>query len=54
MRPSELEAAFAEAGLASIERTGVRYNPLADRWSRSDDLDVNYMIVAEKSTTPSA
>ena len=47
VRPSELEAAFAEAGLASIERTGVRYNPLADRWLRSDDLDVNYMMVAE-------
>jgi len=25
----------------------VVYNPLADRWSVSSDMDVNYMVVAE-------
>ena len=30
VRPAELEAAFAAAGLAVAERTGVSYNPLAD------------------------
>jgi 2-polyprenyl-6-hydroxyphenyl methylase/3-demethylubiquinone-9 3-methyltransferase len=25
----------------------VVYNPLADRWSISSDMDVNYMVVAE-------
>jgi len=54
VRPSELEAALAGAGLAVIERTGVRYNPLNDRWSRSDDLDVNYMVVAEKPAAGTA
>jgi 2-polyprenyl-6-hydroxyphenyl methylase/3-demethylubiquinone-9 3-methyltransferase len=48
VRPSELEAAFAAAGLSVVEQPGVRYNPLNDRWSLSDDLDVNYMMVAEK------
>jgi 2-polyprenyl-6-hydroxyphenyl methylase/3-demethylubiquinone-9 3-methyltransferase len=48
VRPSELEAALAAAGLELAERIGVRYNPLSDRWSRTTDLDVNYTIVAEK------
>ena len=48
VRPSELEAALEAAGLATVERIGVRFNPLTDRWARTDDLDVNYTIVAEK------
>jgi 2-polyprenyl-6-hydroxyphenyl methylase / 3-demethylubiquinone-9 3-methyltransferase len=48
VRPEELETALAAAGLEVSERIGVRYNPLTDRWSRTDDLDVNYTIVAEK------
>jgi 2-polyprenyl-6-hydroxyphenyl methylase/3-demethylubiquinone-9 3-methyltransferase len=48
VRPAELESALETAGLATIGRSGVTYNPLSDRWSRSDDMDVNYMIVAEK------
>jgi 2-polyprenyl-6-hydroxyphenyl methylase/3-demethylubiquinone-9 3-methyltransferase len=48
VRPSELEASFAKAGLAAAHSTGVRYNPLADRWSRSNDMDVNYTMVATK------
>jgi 2-polyprenyl-6-hydroxyphenyl methylase / 3-demethylubiquinone-9 3-methyltransferase len=48
VRPSELEAALEAAGLAVVDRIGVRYNPLNDRWSRTTDLDVNYTIVAEK------
>jgi 2-polyprenyl-6-hydroxyphenyl methylase/3-demethylubiquinone-9 3-methyltransferase len=30
------------------DRTGVTYNPLADRWQRSRDMDVNYMVMAQK------
>ena len=30
------------------DRTGVTYNLLADRWQRSRDMDVNYMVLAEK------
>jgi 2-polyprenyl-6-hydroxyphenyl methylase/3-demethylubiquinone-9 3-methyltransferase len=48
VRPAELEAALTTAGLAVTERTGVAYDPLADRWSRSADMSVNYMMAAEK------
>lgn len=49
VRPAELEKALEKAGLSIKERTGVVYNPLADRWQRSKDMDVNYMVLAEKS-----
>jgi len=46
--PNELEIALAKSGLDVIDETGVMYNLLADRWQRSTDMDVNYMIVACK------
>lgn len=48
VRPQELETALGKAGLSVIDQTGVSYNPLADRWSRSKDMDVNYMLLAER------
>ncbi len=50
VRPDELEAGLGKAGLSIIDRSGVTYNPLADRWQRSKDMDVNYMVLAEKSS----
>jgi 2-polyprenyl-6-hydroxyphenyl methylase/3-demethylubiquinone-9 3-methyltransferase len=50
VRPEELEKALGSAAMTIIDRTGVSYNPLADRWSRSRDMDVNYMVLAEKGS----
>jgi 2-polyprenyl-6-hydroxyphenyl methylase / 3-demethylubiquinone-9 3-methyltransferase len=47
--PNELEAILERHGLAVIDETGVIYNPLADRWQLSTDMDVNYMVVAARS-----
>ena len=44
--PGGARGGFAEAGLAVHDWSGVRYNPLADRWSLLPDMDVNYMVVA--------
>ena len=49
VRPEELEKALSDAGLAVLDRTGVTYNLLADRWQQSRDMDVNYMVLAEKA-----
>lgn len=49
VRPEELEAALTAAGMSVTDRTGVTYNPLADRWQRSNDIDVNYMVLAKKT-----
>jgi 2-polyprenyl-6-hydroxyphenyl methylase/3-demethylubiquinone-9 3-methyltransferase len=46
--PNELETGLARAGLRVSDTTGVIYHPLTDRWQPSADVDVNYMITAEK------
>jgi len=50
VRPEELEKALASAAMSIVDRTGVIYHPLADRWQRSKDMDVNYMVLAEKGS----
>ncbi len=47
--PRELETAMVEAGLRVIDERGVVYNLFADRWQLSDDMDVNYMLTAERA-----
>jgi 2-polyprenyl-6-hydroxyphenyl methylase / 3-demethylubiquinone-9 3-methyltransferase len=46
--PNELEIAMSEGGLRLTGETGVIYQPLADRWQLSSDMDVNYMLTAEQ------
>jgi 2-polyprenyl-6-hydroxyphenyl methylase/3-demethylubiquinone-9 3-methyltransferase len=46
VRPQEIEGPLAAAGMEVIDRTGVAYNPLRDRWGLTADMDVNYMILA--------
>lgn len=46
--PRELEDAFAAAGLAVTAETGIMYVPIADTWRPTADMDVNYMMAAER------
>jgi 2-polyprenyl-6-hydroxyphenyl methylase / 3-demethylubiquinone-9 3-methyltransferase len=46
--PNELEAVLERHGLRTIDETGVIYNLVADRWQLATDMDVNYMVTAEK------
>jgi len=46
--PEELETAVENAGLRVTGERGVIFNPLANRWQLSSDMDVNYMLVAAK------
>jgi 2-polyprenyl-6-hydroxyphenyl methylase / 3-demethylubiquinone-9 3-methyltransferase len=46
--PNELEIALSLGGLRVIDRTGVAYDLLRDRWELSADMDVNYMLAAER------
>jgi 2-polyprenyl-6-hydroxyphenyl methylase/3-demethylubiquinone-9 3-methyltransferase len=46
--PGELEDAIKAAGLDLYALSGVSYNPLRDTWDTSRDLDVNYMVVAQR------
>ena len=46
--PNELEIALEMAAMQINGETGVLYNPLADRWQLTSDMDVNYMVIAER------
>ena len=47
--PNELEIAIEQGGMHITGESGMMYNLLADRWQLSTDMDVNYMVVAEKA-----
>jgi 2-polyprenyl-6-hydroxyphenyl methylase/3-demethylubiquinone-9 3-methyltransferase len=47
--PNELEIALELGRLQVIDQRGVIYNLLADRWELARDMDVNYMVTAERS-----
>lgn len=49
VRPEEIEAPVNSEGLQLIDRTGVFYNVLQDRWNKSRDMDVNYMVLARRN-----
>lgn len=46
--PKDLIRDLETTGLEITDQKGVSYNPLADRWSLSSDMDVNYMVAAIK------
>ena len=48
VRPSEFARGLRRHGVEAVELTGVSYSPLADAWTLSRDLDVNYLVFAVK------
>lgn len=46
--PDELARAVIKAGLSAPQFKGLVYDPLRDRWTLSDDTDVNYLAAAGK------
>ncbi len=48
VRPEEIEAPLNAEDMQIIDRTGVFYNVLQDQWNKSRDMDVNYMVLAER------
>lgn len=49
IRPAELAAAVRQAGLEVREITGMRYNPFTRNCTLSLDVDVNYLLYADKT-----
>lgn len=48
VRPSELSRALNRHGVDVLDRKGIEYNPLAERWKMTNDLAVNYMVAGVK------
>ena len=46
IRPSELDSWIRDAGLSSLEITGLHYNPLSGKYWLGKGVDVNYMVYA--------
>ncbi len=51
--PDELRAQLAQGGLKTVEQSGFSYNPITDGWTRTEDLSINYAVIAvpENATT---
>lgn len=48
VKPDRLIGLLKDAGLTVKQTRGVSFNPISWSWNLSDDLDVNYMVVAGK------
>lgn len=48
LKPSEVNHLFGKNGLKLKSSTGVSYSLFSDKFSLSDDLSVNYILVGEK------
>ena len=46
--PEELRGWLDETGLTVKDQLGVTYSPFSRQWRTSRDMDVNYMLVAQK------
>jgi 2-polyprenyl-6-hydroxyphenyl methylase / 3-demethylubiquinone-9 3-methyltransferase len=49
IKPQELHHWLSANSVTVKSECGVTYHPLANEWRKSNDLDVNYMLVAERS-----
>jgi 2-polyprenyl-6-hydroxyphenyl methylase/3-demethylubiquinone-9 3-methyltransferase len=47
--PDELGRALRHGGLEMVDRTGVIYDLIAGTWRLSRDMDVNYMLTAQRA-----
>lgn len=48
VKPDEIINPLKKEGVEILDQTGVFYNPLTDRWNKSKDMDVNYMLLGKK------
>ncbi|MEO8302027.1 MAG: bifunctional 2-polyprenyl-6-hydroxyphenol methylase/3-demethylubiquinol 3-O-methyltransferase UbiG [Rhizomicrobium sp.] len=48
LSPHDLKRALEESGLTILKTQGVSFDPLAWDWRLSNDVDVNYMVVARR------
>ena len=49
IKPEELENYLSKEKLSTIDIKGLKFNPLTNKWKRSNDLSVNYIICSHKN-----
>lgn len=48
LAPEEITSVLKREGLVMTDKCGVTYSPFKDEWSKTRDMNVNYMLLAEK------
>jgi 2-polyprenyl-6-hydroxyphenyl methylase / 3-demethylubiquinone-9 3-methyltransferase len=48
IKPEELKGWLVENGAPVKAESGVTFHPIANEWRRAKDMDVNYMVVAQR------
>ena len=49
LRPEELEKQIVDIGFSTIDVSGLSFNPILQKWKKSNDLSVNYILVSKKN-----
>ena len=49
LKPEELEKYLNESKFNTVELKGLEFNPIFQKWKRSDNLSVNYIICSTKN-----
>ena len=49
VKPEELEKKITDLNFSIINLTGLSFNPFFKEWKRTNDLSVNYILVAQKN-----
>lgn len=50
IKPTELKKYFLGSDFKFIGETGIVYKPLYDKWQLSNNLDINYILVAQRNS----
>ena len=49
IKPEELEKLLSEKKFSTMNIKGLKFNPFFNKWSKSNDLSVNYIITSFKN-----
>ena len=49
IKPEELEKFLSKEKFSTLDVTGLNFNPFSQKWKRSNDLSVNYIITSCKN-----
>ena len=49
IKPEELEKKLTTLNFSITNLTGLSFNPIFQKWKRTNNLSVNYIIVAQKN-----
>ncbi len=49
IKPEELEKKLSLSNFSTIDVKGLEFNPFFNKWKKSDNLSVNYIICSKKN-----